>query len=189
MSLIYEPEEDSYLLSQVIKKKIKKRNLSCLEIGIGSGVQLERLREIGIKDIQGVDIDEDAVNLCKKKGFNCFQSNLFSKIKGKFEVIIFNPPYLQEDINEDEESKLATTGGKKGSELINKFLVQAKKHLKKDGKIYLLTSSLTKGIKWKSWKKKKVAIKKLFFEELFVWELQHNSLDKNKRFLIGKITV
>jgi release factor glutamine methyltransferase len=171
MSLIYEPEEDSYLLSQVIKKKIKKRNLSCLEIGIGSGIQLERLREIGIKDIQGVDIDEGAVNFCKKKKFNCFQSNLFSKVKDKFDIIIFNPPYLQENKDEDKESKLATTGGKKGSELINKFLVQAKKHIKKDGKIYLLTSSLTKGIKWNGWKKKKIASKKLFFEELFVWEI------------------
>jgi release factor glutamine methyltransferase len=173
MSLIYQPEEDSYLLSEFLIKNIKNIKISCLEMGIGSGIQLENLKKIGIKNIKGVDINKEAVDHCKKLGFDCIQSNLFSKVKGKFDVIIFNPPYLQEDKGEDKESKLATTGGREGSEIINKFLSQAKKHLNKEGKIYLLTSSLTKGINWGGWKKKKVDNKKLFFEELFVWELRN----------------
>ena len=107
-------------------------------------------------------------------GFDCIYSDLFSNIKEKFDIIIFNPPYLPEDKNnkEDRESKLATTGGKKGSEIINRFLQQAKKHLTKDGKIFLLTSSLTKNINWLDYKKKLIAKKKLFFEELMVWEIK-----------------
>jgi release factor glutamine methyltransferase len=170
MSLIYFPEEDSYLLQFVIKK-LKEKNLNVLEIGCGSGIQLESLRRIGVKKILGADINPDAIKQCKEKGFNCVESNLFSNIQGKFDLIIFNPPYLPEDKREDRASKIITTGGKKGSELINNFLKQAKAHLSKKGKIYLLTSSLTRGIKWLDYKKKLIARKKLFFEELFVWEL------------------
>jgi len=88
-------------------------------------------------------------------------------------LIIFNPPYLPEDSQEPESSRTATTGGKKGSEIINRFLIQAKKYLAKDGKILLLTSNLTKGIKWQNWKKKLLKKKKLFFEELRVSELKN----------------
>ena len=178
MFLIYQPEEDSYFLSEVLKKEISKlikknENLRILEVGVGSGIQLENLNNLGIKkeNILGVDVNKDAVEYCKKLGFNVSKSDLFSKVKGKFNLILFNSPYLPEDKKEDKESKLITTGGKKGSEIINKFLIQARKHLEKQGKIFLLTSSLTKGIKWLDYKKKLIAKKKLFFEELYVWEV------------------
>jgi release factor glutamine methyltransferase len=120
--MIYQPEKDSYLLQKVLKENILNKKISVLEIGIGSGIQLETLKELGIKNIQGVDINPEAVEHCKNLGFNCFESNLFENVKGKFDLILFNPPYLPEDKREDEESRLATTGGKKGSEIINKFL-------------------------------------------------------------------
>lgn len=168
---IYEPSDDSFLLTEVLKNKIKNKNPNFLEIGIGSGMQLITAKALGLTKIQGVDINPKAVEHCRNLGFDCRVSNLFKNIKGKFDLIIFNPPYLPEDIRENDDSKLATTGGKKGSEIINKFLKQAKKHLEKNGKIFLLTSSLTKEINWKNWKKKKVAEKKLFFEKLYVFEL------------------
>lgn len=182
MSLIYSPEEDSFLLEEIIKKQIPsllKSNpqLSFLEIGVGSGIQLNAAKKLGIKkeNIFGVDINVDAVSHCKKQDFNCIESNLFEKIKNTFDIIIFNPPYLPEDENpEDGESKLITTGGKNGSEIINKFLIQAKKHLNENGKIFLLISSLTKGINWNGYHKKLLANKKLFFEELKVYELEIN---------------
>jgi release factor glutamine methyltransferase len=179
MSLIYYPAEDSFLLSSVLEKKIpkvvsKKPNMKVLEVGSGSGIQLKTLLKIGIKkeNLFSCDLNPKAVKSCKKLGFNCIHSNLFENISGKYNIIIFNPPYLPEDFAEPKDSKLSTTGGKKGSEIINKFLHQAKSHLKEDGKIFLVTSSLTKGIKWKNYRKKLLAKQKLFFEELYVWELK-----------------
>jgi len=178
MSLIYPPEGDSYLLEQVLEKEIPKLrkenvNLKFLEIGIGSGIQLETLEKLGAKkeNIFGIDLNIEAVEHCKKLGFNVWKSNLFSEIKGKYDVILFNPPYLPKSEGEDEESELITTGGKNGSEIINKFLIQAKKHLEKNGRIYLLISSLTKGVNWLDYEKKLVTEKKLFFEKLEVLEL------------------
>jgi release factor glutamine methyltransferase len=94
-------------------------------------------------------------------------------------LIIFNPPYLPDDnpYNSDYKEKLnnlkiALIGGKNGGELINKFLKQAKNHMNQNGGIFLLSSSLTKRINWNNWKKKLIAKKKLFFEELYVWEIK-----------------
>ena len=173
MDEIYEPAEDSYLMSEVLKQRIKNPDLSCLEIGVGSGIQLQTLKKIGVKYIKGVDINKKAVMHCRKLGFDCLPSDLFSSIKEneKFDFIIFNPPYLPKDKREPKDSQKATTGGKLGSIIINKFLQQAKSHLKPEGKILLLTSSLTKGIKWLDYKKKLISKKKIFMEELYVWEL------------------
>jgi len=179
MSSIYFPEEDSFLLASTLKSEIPKilvkdKTLKVLEIGSGSGIQLKSLFESGIKkkNIFSCDINLEAVNHCKKLGFNCIQSNLFEKIKGKYNLIIFNPPYLPKDPDEPMDSQVATTGGKKGSEIINKFLKQAKNHLTKGGKIFLLASSLTKGIRWGAYLKEMIVKQDLFFEELYVWELK-----------------
>lgn len=179
MSLIYSPEEDSYLLEKVIKKNIPKiiannPKIKFLEIGIGSGIQLLAAEKSGIKkeNILGVDINIEAVKKCKELGFSCVKSNLFENVKGKFDIIVFNPPYLPEDnLPEDEESKMITTGGKLGSEIINKFLIDAKPYLNDKGKIYLLVSSLTKDVDFLDYNKKILAKEKLFFEKLVVYQL------------------
>lgn len=179
MGIIYSPEEDSYLMSEVLDMEIPlllKNNptLTVLEIGSGSGIQLETLLKNGVKkkNILGTDINPDAVKKCKSLGFNCIHSDLFSNIKGKFDLIVFNPPYLPEDSLEPEESKLITTGGKKGSELMSLFIEKSKDYLNRGGKIFLLTSSLTKGINFCGYKKKVIGRKKIFFEELLVYELK-----------------
>ena len=182
---IYQPSDDSYLMQDSLKKVIleiskNRETIKILEIGSGSGTNLKFLESLKIpkKNIFSCDINPEAVIQCKDKlEFNCIISDLFQNIPNEeFDLIFFNPPYLPEEKSqfkdkEPEDSKLATTGGKKGSEIINKFLKQASSYLKKEGKILLLTSSLTKDIDWNNWKKRKIATKNLFMEKLYVWEL------------------
>ena len=183
MKEIYQPEEDSYLLSNVLEKEIpkilketKNQNLNFLEIGCGSGINLETASILGIKkqNIFACDINKKAVDHCKNLGFNCIKSNIFQNIKGRYDIIIFNPPYLPEDENKEEpkSSQIATTGGKKGSEIINKFLSQLHAHSKKNTKIYIITSSLTKDIDFKDFKKTLIGEKMLFYEKIFCWRLE-----------------
>ncbi|MDO8528815.1 MAG: methyltransferase [Nanoarchaeota archaeon] len=176
MKEIYLPEEDSFFLSEILEKELlrlsnEKSEIKVLEIGCGSGIQLETIKKAGIKkqNIFSCDINSQAVKHCKKLGFNSIKSNLFEKIKGKFDIITFNPPYLPENKFDKEKD---TTGGKTGSEIINKFLKQSKSHLTKNGKIVLLVSSHTKKINLGKYKKRLLGKKKLFFEELRVWELK-----------------
>lgn len=178
MAQIYQQDIDSFLMQKILEEKLpkllrQKPDLKFLEIGPGSGIQLESAKNIGvhIKNIYSLDKNPNAVKHCQKLGFASIESDLFEKIKGKFDVIVFNPPYLPRNKDEPKDSQLATTGGKHGSETINQFLKYAKIHLAKNGKIFLLTSSLTKKINWQNYKKKKVAKIKIFFEELYVWEL------------------
>ncbi|PIN89854.1 hypothetical protein COU57_05025 [Candidatus Pacearchaeota archaeon CG10_big_fil_rev_8_21_14_0_10_32_14] len=177
---IYVPHDDSYLLSESIKKELSKsrsKEIKFLEIGVGSGIQLETALSSGIKNenIFGVDINDDALYLCREKGFNVIKSALFSKISKsqKFDLIVFNPPYLPFN----KFDKLPdTTGGIKGDETILKFLDQVKIHINPKGKILLLTSSFTpmKRIneKFVYFKVEKMNEKKIFGESLFIWKLR-----------------
>ena len=173
MSEIYQPAEDSYLMQEVLKKAKISKTDKILEIGSGSGIQIQTLINLGIKkqNIFAVDINKKSVEHCRKLGVGCICSDLFENVQEKYNIVIFNPPYLPEDKNEPKDSQLSTTGGKKGSEIINKFLKQAKNHLEKNGKIFLITSSLTKSIKWGKWKRTLLGKRKLFFEEIYCFEL------------------
>ncbi|OGJ13254.1 hypothetical protein A3K82_01695 [Candidatus Pacearchaeota archaeon RBG_19FT_COMBO_34_9] len=179
--MIYQPAEDSFLMSQILKEKLpellnKNPDLKFLEIGAGSGIHLETAKNLGIKkeNIFSSDIDKKSVSHCNLLGFNCIHSDLFEKIsKQRFDLIIFNPPYLPEDAREPKDSRTATTGGKKGNEIILRFLEQAKDYLGKKGRIFLITSSLAENVNFASlgYNAREIGCEKLFFERLCVWEL------------------
>ncbi len=171
--MIYSPREDSYLLQVQVAKYTK--NKSFLDMGAGSGIQSETAINAGAKSVIAADINLKSINFIKSKALDAIHSDLFSNIEGRFDLIAFNPPYLPQDKEEDKESQQVTTGGKRGDELIIRFLKQAKQYLNKDGKILLLISSLTPIkkilalIKKLKMNKKKLSEKKLFMEKLEVW--------------------
>jgi release factor glutamine methyltransferase len=178
---IYTPSEDSYLMSRILKEQLpplleKNPDLKFLEIGAGSGIHLQTAENLGIKreNIFSSDINKASVSHCNLLGFNCIHSDLFEHIDGYFDIIIFNPPYLPDDSRESKFSKLNTTAGKKGNEIILRFLKEAKNYLKDRGKIFLITSSLSKEINFHilGYNEKEVGCEKLFFERLCVWELE-----------------
>lgn len=170
--MIYEPAEDSFLLQKYVRKYAEGK---VLDVGTGSGIQAITALE-KTKDVLAVDINPEAVKLLKEKGIKAKVSNLFSNVKGKFNLIIFNPPYLPEDKEEPKDSATATTGGKKGYELTEKFLKQAKSFLEKEGRILMVCSSLTgdveKLFKKYRYKSKKLEEEKYFFEKIYVYLLQ-----------------
>ncbi|MBI2629736.1 methyltransferase [Candidatus Pacearchaeota archaeon] len=176
----YSPSEDSLFLASEVAKFLSQINkedrneLKFLDLGTGSGIQSRNLINLGIKrkNILASDINPEAVKQAGKLKIKAIKSDLFSKIKGKFNLIIFNPPYLPESKYDKEKD---TTGGKLGDETILKFLSEAKNFLYLDGKIFLLLSSLTpkkriiKEIKKQKMKIRKKIIRKLFFEQLEIW--------------------
>ena len=167
---MYEPREDSFLLLRHVKDYAKGQ---VLDIGTGSGILAKEAAKKA--NVTACDIDNEMIKELKKENINgnitFVHSNLFSNIKGKFDLIMFNPPYLPSQKIKHKD----IDGGKDGTQIIAKFLKQAKKHLKKDGKILLLCSSLNKGIEklfmQYQYKFKKIDQESLFFEKLFVYEL------------------
>jgi len=178
--MIYPPSEDSYLLSEEVEKyvsKLKYTPIKVLDMGSGSGIQAKTAIKAGAKkeNVLAVDINEEAIKELKKQKLNTIKSNLFSNIKGKFGLIIFNAPYLPED---KYDKQCDTTAGKKGYEIILKFLRQAKSHLKENGAILLLFSNLSKPkmilseAKKQKYKSEKLSEQDMgFFEKLFVYKI------------------
>ncbi len=180
---IYQPAEDSYLLSGTLKnylKNIKDKNIKILDMGTGSGIQAITCKNLGFKDILAIDINKEAVKFLKKQNIKAVHSNLFSKIQknDKYDLIIFNPSYLPED---KYDKQVDTTAGKQGYELIIKFLKEAKSHIKNKVVILLLFSSLSKPniikkqAKELGYELKLLKKQNIFFEELYVYELTRRS--------------
>lgn len=167
--MIYPPEEDSFLLLKHVKALAKGK---VLDMGTGSGILAEAALE-KTRDVLAADIDEEAVNNCKERGINAILSDLFSNIHGKYDLIVFNPPYLPMD---ERDLSLATSGGKKGYEVIERFLSEASLYLTESGIILMVFSSLTgnvnKLLKRHGYKFKCLEEKNLFFEKIYVYLLE-----------------
>lgn len=174
--MIYYPDEDSYLLTEQVKKFSKGKKV--LDVGSGTGIQAITAKKASAVSIFASDISEESIKLLRSKNIPAIKSALFQNIKGRFDLIIFNPPYLPEDKREPKQSQITTTGGKKGDEIILKFLKQAKPHLEKNGIILIVLSSLTPKdriniiLKKLNFKKTILSAKNLFMETLEVWEIQ-----------------
>jgi methylase of polypeptide subunit release factors len=85
--MIYQPAEDSFLLEKYVKKFSK--NKSVLDVGSGCGIQAKAAILSGAKSVLAIDINPESVDYIKKAGIHTIKSNLFSKVKGKFDLIIF----------------------------------------------------------------------------------------------------
>ncbi len=195
--MIYPPQEDSYLLKEQLKQNIKKTDI-VLDIGTGSGILALEASKYA-KKVMAIDINKKAIKEFAKtlkenkiKNIGLKTSDLFSEIKQKFNIIIFNPPYLPFDEKEDKATRLATTGGKKGYEIIERFIEKADQHLKDKGKILLLFSSLTNKnkvdeiIEKYGFKHKEIAKKRMFFEELYVYLITRTEeLERIKKLKIN----
>jgi len=86
---------------------------SILDLGSGTGILAKEAMKYS-RDVLAADINQESVSYCKKQGIKAVKSDLFSNIKGKFDLIIFNPPYLPSGRFDKGKD---TTGGKKGNEI------------------------------------------------------------------------
>lgn len=189
---VYYPEEDSLLLLETVEKSDLKRKIF-LEVGCGSGLISIVMAKKGC-DVTATDIDKNAVLATKKNaernGVRVIvkQSDLLSSVKEKFDLIVFNPPYLPEDENDSHlgDVKVQLIGGATGREVIERFLKQANSCLNESGKILLLISSLTgekeitKMCKKYGYGASAIKRKKIPWEELMVLELVQSVLPYKK---------
>ncbi|RMD67452.1 DUF2431 domain-containing protein [Candidatus Pacearchaeota archaeon] len=175
--MIYQPREDSFLTLKALRSFGSLRGKSVLDVGTGSGILAIEAKRLGAEKVVASDISDEGFELIRSHGVETIKSDLFERIKGRFDLIIFNAPYLPADEREDEESARHTTAGKQGDEIICRFLEQASQHLARKGVILLTLSSLTpkerilKLIDRKNMGVETIAKEKFFFEEIYVWQI------------------
>jgi release factor glutamine methyltransferase len=141
---VYEPCEDSFLLVEAALSIITHSD-RILEVGCGSGIISAVIKNNTKARITGIDINPHAAKCTKDNGVNAIQGDLLSCIRGKFDIIIFNPPYLP--TNDEERTSdwinVALDGGSNGRHILDRFLEDAIDHLVEKGRILILISSFT----------------------------------------------
>ena len=143
------PRADSETLIDAVLKDYKN-GISILELGVGSGcLLLTALLELKQATGIGVDISREALEVASANATlhglqdrcSLVKSNWFENVAGKFDIIISNPPYIEENERSimaietlQYEPQLALFGGIEAYKIIAS---DAHKFLKENGRIYL----------------------------------------------------
>ena len=149
---VYDPAEDTFLLLDAIKIKPKD---TIFEIGTGCGIIALTCAKIGANVICS-DINPYAIEITKKniqynlhllKGnIEVRRGDMFKVLKPdeKFNIIIFNPPYLPTSSEEKIGGwfDIAVDGGRDGLKLVRPFLRDLSLYLKERGRGYFVSTSL-----------------------------------------------
>ncbi|MDO8528427.1 MAG: methyltransferase [Nanoarchaeota archaeon] len=115
---------------------IKQKEI--LDVGCGTGIIGIYCALNGSKKVLATDIDNKAIQNTKENikinkvsNIKVLKSDLFEKVKGSFDYIFGNLPINDKSWN----LNISTV------ELMNKFLSEAKKHLKNNGKVFFTWNS------------------------------------------------
>jgi len=169
---VYAPREDSLLFLEAISN-LALEGKKVLDVGTGSGI-LALFCAMRGGNVTASDIDETAVKETERVAralglrLSLVVSALFASIPGRFDLVLFNPPYLPSKNIEDR----TVDGGPEGALLIERFLNDLPNHLASGAQAFLLLSSLNnpKAIqgRYGNFEFSIVAKRSLFFEELQV---------------------
>lgn len=125
-----------------IKKYFNKDNIKILDIGTGSGciaITLNKL--LNSSDITGIDISSEALEVAKENNISnntnvkFIESDIFSNVSDKYDVIISNPPYISYgdtevmDIVKNNEPHLALYAKDNGLYFYDNIIKDSSKYL------------------------------------------------------------
>jgi len=148
------PRPDTEIIIEEILRLTKYKNkINILDIGVGSGcILLTILKERKNFYGTGIDISKKSLDISKINAKNLkvegrtkfYNSDIDKFDKGKYDLIVSNPPYikscdlkyLESDII-DFEPKLALDGGLDGLSEFRKVIKKSSELIKKNGKLIL----------------------------------------------------
>jgi release factor glutamine methyltransferase len=147
---VYEPAEDSFLFAENL---VVREGDDVLDVGTGCGI----LGVVAAKKagkVVAVDLNPYAVRCAKENArlngildkMFFVQGDLFTAIRSgeRFDLVLFNAPYLPSE-SAEEASWLgcAWSGGVAGRKVIDRFISEAPKYLKRNGRVFLMQSTLS----------------------------------------------
>ena len=147
------PRPETEILVEKLLKIFKKKRVSILDIGTGSGcIIISLISSLKNSIGEGIDISKKAIQVAKK---NALRHQLSNQIKfktksidnlfiNKFDLIVSNPPYIEKkaikNLSEDikrYEPRMALDGGNDGLDLIKKVIYKSREILKIKGLLAL----------------------------------------------------
>ncbi|HNX40546.1 MAG TPA: methyltransferase [Methanothrix sp.] len=186
---VYPPAEDTFLLLAAAQAEARPQD-SVLEIGCGSGL-ISRELAGRVRRLAATDINPHALRAAKAamageapegpgaSEVDFVRADLFFGIKGRYDLVLFNAPYLPTEPEERTGRWIdrALDGGASGREGVDRFLADLAGHLNPEGRALLLISSLTglpevlESAATACLEAQVVASERCFFEQLHVLRL------------------
>ena len=137
------PRFETELLVEKTIKLIRKyfdRKVDILDIGTGSGCIAITLNNEVDSNVTAVDISDKAIevalenNKINNTNVSFYKSDVFSDVKGKYDIIISNPPYISydediEDIVKNNEPSNALYASDNGLFFYDKILRECSNYL------------------------------------------------------------
>ena len=148
---VYEPAEDTFLLADYLAQVVEETD-TVLDMGTGCGI-LAVIAAMKALKVVATDLNPHAVECARLNiktnnvsgKVDVRQGDLFKPLQKteKFDLIIFNAPYLPSEPHEEKTWKgRAWAGGQSGREVIDRFIDEAPQYLKDGGRILLAQSTL-----------------------------------------------
>ncbi len=125
----------------ILINKYFNKPINILDIGCGSGVIGLTLKDkLSTSSVDLIDISDKALEVAKSnaqnlgKKVNIYQSDIYSNVANKYDLIISNPPYIKtneiiEDIVKKNEPHLALYAGEDGLNCYKRILKDIPKYL------------------------------------------------------------
>ncbi|MCP0885964.1 peptide chain release factor N(5)-glutamine methyltransferase [Ligilactobacillus sp. WILCCON 0076] len=149
-TLIPRPETEE-LVEWILTDCTQKRNLKIVDIGTGSGaIGLALKRQRPDFNITATDISTKALAVAQKNAqalnlmLNLKQSDLFSSLEEKYDIIVSNPPYIAYDEESfmDEsvkkyEPQMALFADNHGLAIYQRLATEIKPYLKQNTRLYV----------------------------------------------------
>jgi len=145
------PRQDTEILVETALEKINaKKPLRVLDMCTGSGCILLSVLSYGRKKCEitgvGADVSDKALQIAKENGRNLqvdaewIESDLFSSVSGKFDMILSNPPYIPSAVIEtlqpevrEHDPRLALDGKEDGLYFYRRITEESRNYLQPGG--------------------------------------------------------
>lgn len=129
---VYKPLENEHACAEYCREGDRVLDLGCGS-GVGTVFVAPKAREVMAVDISALAVKntEENCRLHGLKNVTVRQSDMFSHVEGKFDLILANPPYIAEQF-ENEEEQFATS-----TRYLPALFAHAGEHLADHGRILM----------------------------------------------------
>jgi release factor glutamine methyltransferase len=148
---VFKPISDTWLLADALDREPLRPGARVLDLCSGSGALAIRAALAGIRDVTATDVSRSSILAIRLNAalnrvkVRALRGDLFAPVAGeRFDAIVSNPPYVPAPTDELPTAgrERAWDAGRDGRALLDRICAGARDHLKPDGVLLVVHSSL-----------------------------------------------